>query len=64
EYFLVPVIEDVSIQDRELQRAMAKASLRRDWQLAKESGLDKITHAEIDAEIDAVRTALLRRKSK
>jgi hypothetical protein len=64
EYFLVPVMEDVATQDRELQRAIARASLRRDWQLAKESGLDKITDAEIDAEIDAVRTARLRRKKK
>jgi len=64
EYFLVPVIEDLATQDRELQRAMAKASLRRDWQLAKEYGLDKITDAEIDAEIAEVRTAILRRKKK
>jgi antitoxin (DNA-binding transcriptional repressor) of toxin-antitoxin stability system len=61
EYFLVPVIEDVAAQDRELQRAIAKASLRRDWQLARESGLDKITDEEIDAEIAKARTALSRR---
>jgi antitoxin (DNA-binding transcriptional repressor) of toxin-antitoxin stability system len=64
EYFLVPVMEDIATQDRELQRAIAKASLRRDWQLAKESGLDQITDAEIDAEIAEVRTALSRRKKK
>jgi antitoxin (DNA-binding transcriptional repressor) of toxin-antitoxin stability system len=62
EYFLVPVIEDIALQDRELQRAMARASLRRDWQLAKEYGLDTISDAEIDAEIAEVRTALSRRK--
>jgi antitoxin (DNA-binding transcriptional repressor) of toxin-antitoxin stability system len=64
EYFLVPVIEDVAVQDRELQRAMAKASLRRGWQIAKESGAAAITDAEIDAEIAEVRAARLRRKSK
>jgi len=31
EYFLVPVLEDVATQDRELRRAMAKASLRKGW---------------------------------
>lgn len=64
EYFLVPVMEDIATQDRELQRAMAKASLRRDWQLARESGLDKITGAAIDAEIDEVRRALRGRSAK
>jgi antitoxin (DNA-binding transcriptional repressor) of toxin-antitoxin stability system len=64
EYFLVPVLEDVATQDRELQRAIALASLRRGWQIAKETGADKITDEEIDAEIDAVRTARLRRKKK
>ncbi len=64
EYFLVPVLEDIATQDRELRRAMALASLRRGWQIARESGADKITDDEIDAEIDAVRTARLRRKAK
>jgi len=64
EYFLVPVIEDVATQDLDLQRAIAKASLRRDWRLAKESGLDKITDEEIDAEIAAVRATRPRRPSK
>ncbi len=43
----------------ELRRAIARASLRRDWQLAKEHGLDKMTDEEIDAEIDAVRAERL-----
>ncbi len=64
EYFLVPVIEDLATQDRELQRAMAKASLRRGWEIAEALGDDAITDAEIDAEIDAVRAARLRRKKK
>jgi antitoxin (DNA-binding transcriptional repressor) of toxin-antitoxin stability system len=64
EYFLVPVLGDVATQDRELRRAMALASLHRGWQIAKETGADKITDEEIDAEIDAVRTARLRRKKK
>jgi antitoxin (DNA-binding transcriptional repressor) of toxin-antitoxin stability system len=64
EYFLIPVIEDIAAQDRELQRAIARASLRRDWQLARECGLDQITDAEIDAEIAEVRTTLSRRKKK
>lgn len=64
EYFLVPVLGDVTDQDRELRRAIAKASLRRDWQLAREYGLDKMTSQEIDAEIAAVRKSLARRKKK
>lgn len=64
EFFLVPVLEDVAVQDRELRRAMAMASLRRGWQIAGESGADTVTDAEIDAEIAQVRAARLRRKSK
>ena len=59
EYFLVPVLGDITEQDRELRRAIARASLRQGWQLAKEHGLDKMTDEEIDAEIDAVRTERL-----
>src|ERR1700728_4510375 len=64
EYFLVPVLEDVATQDRELRRAMAKASLRKGWEIAEALGDRAITDAEIEAEIDAVRTARLRRKRK
>jgi len=64
EYFLVPVLGDVAEQDRELSRAIAKASLHRDWELAKELGLDKMTDEEIDAEIAEARAALSRRKKK
>jgi antitoxin (DNA-binding transcriptional repressor) of toxin-antitoxin stability system len=64
EYFLVPVLEDIATQDRELRRAIAKASLRRNWELARRFGADAITDAEIDAEISEVRAARPRRKSK
>ena len=37
-YFLVPVLGDVVMEDRELRRAMAKASLRESWVHAKASG--------------------------
>ena len=43
---------------------MAKASLRKGWEIAEALGDRAITDAEIEAEIDAVRTARLRRKRK
>lgn len=46
----------------EQRSAAAIASLREGWHLAKESGLDKLTDAKIDAEIAEVRTELLRRR--
>jgi antitoxin (DNA-binding transcriptional repressor) of toxin-antitoxin stability system len=64
EYFLVPVLGDITDQDRELRRAIARASLRQGWQIAKQAGADKLTDEEIDAEIDAVRTARVRRRKK
>ena len=60
-YFLVPVLGDVVLQDHELRRAMAKASLRESWRLAEESG--PISDEEINHEIEQVRTARLRRKA-
>jgi antitoxin (DNA-binding transcriptional repressor) of toxin-antitoxin stability system len=62
-YFLVPVLGDVALEDRELRRAMAKASLRESWRLAEESGLDRMSDDEIDKEIDQVRTARRRRQT-
>jgi antitoxin (DNA-binding transcriptional repressor) of toxin-antitoxin stability system len=56
-YFLIPVIGDVVTEHRELRRAMAKASLRKGWLLAKTSELDTIKDEEIDREIAQVRTA-------
>ena len=62
EYFLVPVLGDVAFQDRELRRAIAKASLRENWRLAEKFG--PLTGEEIDAEIAAARAAPSRRKKK
>ena len=59
-YFLVPVLGDVALEDQELRRAMAKASLRENWRLIQESGLGE---NEINREIDQVRTARLHRKT-
>jgi antitoxin (DNA-binding transcriptional repressor) of toxin-antitoxin stability system len=55
-YFLIPVFGDVAAEDRELRRAMAKASLRANWRLAEASSI-KPTDEEIDREIEQVRTA-------
>lgn len=62
-YFLVPVLGDVALEDRELRRAMAKASLRESWRLAQESGLDQMSVEEIDLEIGQVRAARSSRKA-
>ncbi|MGB9406699.1 MAG: prevent-host-death protein [Terracidiphilus sp.] len=58
-YFLVPVLGDVVLEERELRLAMAKASLRESWRLAEQY---PITDEEIEQEIDAVRTARLARE--
>jgi|SRR6185437_14941533 len=63
-YFLVPVQGDVATEERELRRAMAKASLRKSWRLARQAGLDTMTDAQIDAEIAEMRNNRNRRKSK
>lgn len=66
-YFLIPVCGDVITQDRELRRAMAKASLRKGWLLAKSSGVTPLNDEEIDREIAEVRTlraAPKKRKSR
>jgi hypothetical protein len=62
-YFLVPVLEDVIAEDRELRRAMAKASLRKNWRLVEKSNLN-VRIEEIDQEISNVRSRRLRRKRK
>ena len=63
-YFLVPVLGDVALEDRELRRAMAKASLHESWVYAKASGLDRMSEQEIDQEIKQVRTVRKRRKTR
>ena len=50
-YFLVPVLGDVVMEDRELRRAMARASLRESWGHAKATGSDKMNDEEIEQEI-------------
>jgi antitoxin (DNA-binding transcriptional repressor) of toxin-antitoxin stability system len=62
-YFLVPVLGDVAAEDRELRRALAKASLRADWVQAGKSGLSGASEAEIDVEIDEIRNERQRRKA-
>jgi antitoxin (DNA-binding transcriptional repressor) of toxin-antitoxin stability system len=62
-YFLVPVLGDVALEDRELRRAMAKASLQESWRLAAESGLSRMSDDLIDREIEQVRTVRRRRKA-
>jgi antitoxin (DNA-binding transcriptional repressor) of toxin-antitoxin stability system len=54
-FFLIPVLGDVALEDRELRRAMAKASLRRNWRLAEASAV-KLSDEEIEREISQVRT--------
>src|SRR5579875_1266810 len=53
-YFLVPVIGDVIVEDRELRRAMAKASLRQNWKQA-ESSAAALSEQEIDREVNQLR---------
>jgi len=62
-YFLIPVLGDVILEDRELRRAMAKASLRKNWRLAEAAGVD-LSDEEIDREINQVRVVRRRRKTK
>ncbi len=52
------------MEDRELRRAMAKASLRESWLHAKASGLDQMNDEEIEHEINQLRTAHKRRKTR
>jgi len=52
------------MEDRELRRAMAKASLRESWVHAKASGLDKMADEEIEQEIKQVRGLRKRRKTR
>ena len=63
-YFLVPVAGDVTMIDRELRRATAKASLRESWRQAVAMGLDQISDIEIDEAVGQVRRSRKRSKSK
>jgi antitoxin (DNA-binding transcriptional repressor) of toxin-antitoxin stability system len=62
-YFLVPVLGDVTLMDRELRRAMAKASLMESWRIAEDLGTERIGEEEIEREIEQVRTARRSRKA-
>ena len=62
-YFLIPVLGDVTLMDRELRRAMAKASLMETWRLAAEIGPDAVSAEEVEREIDQVRKARRGRKA-
>lgn len=62
-WFLVPVSGDVALQDRELRRAMALASLRESCRRAETLGFDKMTDEEINSEIDGMRRERRRRKT-
>lgn len=61
-YFLVPVLGDVAAEDREIRRAMAKASLRESWRCAGASGADQLADEEIDREIAQARSPAKPRK--
>ena len=52
------------MEDRELRKTMAKASLLESWLHAKESGLDEMNDEEIEQEIKQVRSAHKRRKTR
>lgn len=60
-YFLVPAMGDLAAQDLDLRRAIARASLRRDWEIAKAY---PITDEEIEQEIQAVRAERAARGEK
>src|SRR5258705_9171707 len=62
-YFLIPVLGDVALEDRELRRAMAKASLRKNWRLAEASKVN-LSEEEINQEISQVRTIRTTRQRK
>ncbi len=62
-YFLIPVLGDVIVEDRELRRAMAKANLRQNWRQAEASGVS-LSEEEIDREINQVRVVRRRQKTK
>jgi antitoxin (DNA-binding transcriptional repressor) of toxin-antitoxin stability system len=62
-YFLVPVMEDIAEQDRDLRRALARASLRESWREAEALGLHHMTDEEINTEIDRARAERKRRRA-
>ena len=63
-YFLVPVLGDVTAQERELRRAMAKASLRESWRIAEDAGLDQMSDEEVEREVRLTRAARPRKTAR
>ena len=63
-WFLVPASGDVSLQDQELRRAMARASLRESWRRAEALGIEKMSDEEINREIERMRRERRRRKTR
>jgi hypothetical protein len=51
------VAEDEAISIRTLAPASAPEWLQQSWETARRAGLDRLSPAEIDAEIDAARKA-------
>lgn len=62
-YYLVPVLGDLAIGDKELRRAMAMASLQENWRYAEKQGFDRVSDDEIEEEIRKVRQRKPKRKS-
>jgi hypothetical protein len=58
------VLGDVVMEDRELRRAMAKASLRESWVHARASGSDQMKDEEIEQEVKQLRGLRKRRKTR
>ena len=56
-YFLVPVVGDLALEDQDLRMALAKASLRESWRLARETGIDTMTNEQINEEVQQARGA-------
>jgi len=60
---MFPIGEETFLQDiADLISAKANRALREGWARAAELGLDKMTEAEIDAEVAAVRRARKRER--
>jgi antitoxin (DNA-binding transcriptional repressor) of toxin-antitoxin stability system len=60
-YFLIPVMGDIAEQEKDLRIAIARASLREDWETVKKF---PITDEEIEQEIQAVRAERRARLAK
>lgn len=50
-YYLIPADGDLGVGDRELRRALARMSLKRNTEWAAQTGANLLTDQEIDEEI-------------